>query len=322
MEIKNLILVKAYCPDKKRQDLLENLIKSLPSDQFDILITSHTPIPKHIQDQVNYVFYDQENPLYHDIESAPFYWDQLKNRSGYIYHTKLHKPLHILAILRLERFGYQIAKMLGYTKVHSLEYDSLVLNPSIFNINNTLLDSYSAVIYENEKLGDNLIHGSFKSVNVNQLSNELLEYNELKIKNYFKTNKKRILPEQYTFDLFLKLNITLNPSKNLLPFIHTGLYSSNESKFEFIPYIKDNILFLYGYNNSPTNSVSLKLQLNNNVSNITLNPLVWSVTNLGSYKNISYIKTTIQNELYFELDFNKDNNREIFSKRHFYTKHV
>lgn len=322
MEIKDLILVKAYCPDKKRQDLLENLVKSLPSNQFDILITAHTPIPKHIQDQVNYVFYDQENPLYHDMESAPFYWDQLKNRSGYIYHTKLHNPLHILAILRLERFGCQIAKMLGYNKVHSLEYDALILNPSIFNTNNTLLDSYSAVIYENEALGKNSIHGSFKSINLNKLSNELLEYDELKIKNYFKTSKTRILPEQYAFDLFTKLNTIIKPSKEFSPHIQTGFNSTGVTSFQIIPYIRDKSLFLYYYNDSPNEPLTFNLQLDNHIEEITIKPLVWVYKPLGVYKNFSYIKVTIQDKLYFELDFNKDNNREIFSKRHFYTKHV
>lgn len=320
--MKDLILVKAYCPDKKRQDLLENLIKSLPSDQFDILITAHTPISKHIQDQVNYVFYDQENPLYHDMESAPFYWDQLKNRNGYIYHTKLHNPLHILAILRLERFGYQIAKMLGYNKVHSLEYDALVLNSSIFNINNTLLDSYSAVIYKNEALGSNLMHGSFKSVNVNQLSNELLEYDELKIKNYFKISKPGNLPEKYVFDLFSKLNIIKQPSNKFTSFIKAGLNSSAKALFQIIPHIKDGNLFLYYYNDSHNDSITFTLQLNNNIEEITINPLVWVYKPLGVFKDFSYIKVTIQDKLYFELDFNKDNNREIFLKRHFYTKHV
>jgi hypothetical protein len=316
--MKDLILISAYCPDQKREKLLNNLVDSIPKDDFDILITSHTTISQDIQDKVNYIFYDQENPLYHDMESAPFYWERLKNNSGKVFHTKLHKPLHILAILRLKRFGYQIGKMLGYKKLHCLEYDSLVIDPQIFVTNNHLLNSYSSVIYKNEELGNSSMHGSFKSINLNELSNELLEYDELKIKNYFKFQKKSFLPEQYSLSLFSKLNITINPSKDFLPFIQTGLYSSNDSKFEFIPYIKDDILFLYGYNNSFDNSVSLELQLDDNISNINLNPLVWSVINLGPYNSISYIKTSIQNKLYFELDFNENNNREVFKSRHFY----
>jgi hypothetical protein len=319
--MKPVILITAYCPDKKRQDLLENLIKSLPSDQFDILITSHTPIPKHIQDQVNYVFYDQENPLYHDMESAPFYWDQLKNCSGYIYHTKLHNPLHILAILRLERFGYQIAKMLGYEKLHCLEYDALVLNSSIFNINNTLLDSYSAVIYENEELGNNSMHGSFKSMNISHLPNELLEYNKSKIKNYFKTNKSRILPEQYYFDLFSKLNIIKQSSNKFTSSIQAGLNSTGVTPFQIIPHTRDKNLMLY-YNDSSNNLINFTLQLDDHIEEVTIKPLVWVYKPLGVFKDFSYIKVTVQNKLYFELDFNKDNNREIFSKRHLYTKHV
>lgn len=322
MEMKDLILISAYCPDEKRQIILDNLINSLPKDQFDVLITSHTPIPSYIQNKVNYVFYDEKNPLYHNMESAPYYWNQIKSQNGYVRHTKLHNPLHILAILRLKRFGYQIAKMLGYQKLHCLEYDSLVLNSSIFNINNTLLDSYSAVIYENEELGDNSMHGSFKSINLNQISNELLEYNESKIKNYFKTTLGRMLPEQYGFDLFSKLNVFIEPSQSFKSFIKTSFNSSNENLFQIIPYTRDENLMLYYYNDSSNNPINFTLQLDDHIEEVTIKPLVWVYKPLGVFKDFSYIKVTIQDKLYFELDFNKDNNREIFSKRHLYTKHV
>ena len=318
--IKDIILISAYCPDIKRQTLLLNLVNSIPNDKFDILITSHTTIPQDIQNKVNYVFYDQENPLYHDMESSPYYWERLKNDSGYVYHTKLYNPIHLLAILRLKRFGYQIAKMLGYKKLHCLEYDALVTDPEIFKYNGTLLNSYSAVIYNNEKLPKNSIHGSFKSINLDQISWELLDYNESKIKYHLKSSN-RIIPEQYAFDLFNKLNVILQPSKNFRHSIQPGLYSSSSPKFfEIIPFFKNQSLYLYYFNNSSKEFISFNLQLNDSVEKITINPLAWFYRCLGEYKDISYIKTTIQSKPYFELDFSKDNNREIFKKRHFQTQ--
>ena len=321
--MKDLILLKAYCPTKEKEQMLSNLVESIDTNYFDILITSHTPISKNIQNKVNYVFYDEKNTLYHDMESAPYYWSSIPENNGYFYHTKLHHPLHILAILRLERFGYQISKMLGYKKVHSIEYDSLVLDNKIFLENSYLLNTYDAVIYKNENLAKDCIHGSFKSVKVNSLSEDLIDYNEKKVKNYFKYNKKRILPEQYTFDLFTKLNTCFLSSQKLENYIETAKNSSpNEKPYEIVPFVKEDKLYIFDQSSTPNQKIKYSLQINDNIIEKNINPLSWSYFPLGVYNDINFIKVEIDNKIYLELDFNKDNNRTIFKKRHFFLKNL
>lgn len=320
--MKDLIIIKSYCPDVKRQKLLSNLVESISKKDFDILIISHTTIPQSIQNKVNYVFYDEKNPLYHDMESAPFYWDKLRNKSGYIYHTKLDNPLHILAILRLERFGYQVAKMLGYKKAHTMEYDSIILDNTIFKKNSNLLNNYDAVTYENSQFIKNSIHGGLRSVKLNSLPKEITVYNENLIKKHFKTTKTHLLPEQYHWLLFSKLNTKLLPLSHLTDSIQIALHSHNPQPFRIIPYVKDKILTLYYFNDSRNKSINFTLQLNNQTQHITINPLVWTILPLGLYKDFSYIKITTQDKVYLELDLDIDNNREIFLKRHYHTTHV
>ena len=45
--MKDLILITAYCPDNERENILRKLVTSLEShkDFFEIMIVSHTPVP-------------------------------------------------------------------------------------------------------------------------------------------------------------------------------------------------------------------------------------------------------------------------------------
>lgn len=63
MKNKNLIIIFCHCNSKAKLKVLEKNIKILKSNNFDILITSHTPVPERIQSQVDYLIYDKSNPI-------------------------------------------------------------------------------------------------------------------------------------------------------------------------------------------------------------------------------------------------------------------
>ena len=52
--MKELILICAYCPDDRRENILNDCINSLQKcrNEYDILISSHTEIPKYISQKV------------------------------------------------------------------------------------------------------------------------------------------------------------------------------------------------------------------------------------------------------------------------------
>ena len=49
-----IIIITAYCPDLKRQDLLRNLVRYLNSNNKDILLISHSQIPEDIIKQCKF----------------------------------------------------------------------------------------------------------------------------------------------------------------------------------------------------------------------------------------------------------------------------
>ena len=56
MKNKNLIIILCYCDTQEKLDILQNTISTL-KDNFNILVSSHSPIPPSIQSQINYFVY-------------------------------------------------------------------------------------------------------------------------------------------------------------------------------------------------------------------------------------------------------------------------
>ena len=62
MKNKNLVIILCYCDTQSKLDLLSNMILSL-KDKYDILVSTHSPLPLEIQKDINYLVYDKSNPI-------------------------------------------------------------------------------------------------------------------------------------------------------------------------------------------------------------------------------------------------------------------
>ena len=60
---KNLVVILSHCNDEEKLKVLEDNIKKLKLEGFDILLTTHIPLPQNTQSQVEYLIYDKSNPL-------------------------------------------------------------------------------------------------------------------------------------------------------------------------------------------------------------------------------------------------------------------
>ena len=66
MKKKDLILITAYTPDDIRKKYLENLLSSIDSNKFDILISSHSNISEKAFNMCDYFIYNKENIILYD----------------------------------------------------------------------------------------------------------------------------------------------------------------------------------------------------------------------------------------------------------------
>ena len=71
---KNLAIILSHCDTKEKLEILENNIQLLKSNNFDVLLTSHIPLPENIQSQVEYLVYDKSNPILHWPKRGMTYW--------------------------------------------------------------------------------------------------------------------------------------------------------------------------------------------------------------------------------------------------------
>ena len=87
--MKSIIAIKAYCPTIEKKDDLAKLVNSLVpfKDQFILVILSHTIVPQEICEKVNFVLYDEENPILEDLDSTNIV--DLKNNINTINEKKV-----------------------------------------------------------------------------------------------------------------------------------------------------------------------------------------------------------------------------------------
>ena len=180
--MKDLILVSAYCPDEERKQLLLNCINSLQPirGDFDILISSHSFIPEHIANQVDYVIYDRDNELITDwdLMNTPWFspFSGLTIVSSLISNTSVY-----LAVYKLLISAMGFAKNLGYKTVHFIEYDSVVNDSREFYLNRQLIGDYVAIQYKKEyrNFERNLAGavGFFQSFNLDKLNPIFTNFN-------------------------------------------------------------------------------------------------------------------------------------------------
>ena len=183
--MKDLILITAYCPDDNRENILRNLVTSLEKHKniFDVMITSHTPIPLDIQKKVDVSLFDKKNEILTDWDLLNQPWfnpnDERRIQSSFLSKKNTH-----LAIWRLMILGFSTAKNMGYRKVHHIEYDCEINEISEFIDNSELLNKNNSVVYMDVKYTvDEVMFGSFQSYFIPKIHKLLIELDEEKIKD-------------------------------------------------------------------------------------------------------------------------------------------
>lgn len=181
---KDLILITAYCPDDRRESALRRLVESLQDfqDDFDIMISSHTPIPVDIQKMVALSLFDKKNEILTDPDLVNQPWFSPGN-NGRIMSVFLSDGNTHLAVWRLMINGFVMARHFGYDKVHHIEYDCCIKNVFEFLDNSDKLEEFDSVVYMSRQENvDDILFGSCQSYRVSKLPSLLKDLDESAIK--------------------------------------------------------------------------------------------------------------------------------------------
>ena len=323
--MKDLIVIGAYCPDKEREDMLNKCVDSLLplKDDFDFLITSHTIIPEYIAKKVDFTFYDKKNDLITDWEYCNKPWFSPFDGMT-IVSTLITEYSTFLAAYRIFIGGLGLARNFKYNKVHWVEYDSLFTNFEDFYENSKLLDDNVAVQYKKEykDYEKNLEwgYGCFQAINVQKLDETFLTYDREKLMEILKncpnkTNEKTTqeIYEKNGGTIFFKdfnkmmdknnqFNLSDKAAKDSMDYWTVPFYNTKEDKVSIIV-----------WNNKDEKPINVNFIINNDrmITFNNLNKFEWRMGEIGNINDINSILILVNNKIKTNIILNEEK-RELF----------
>ena len=319
--MKDLILISAYCNTKEKEDILRNLVTQIntQSQNLDLMVVSHTPIPLDIQDKCNYSFYDSKNELLYDwdLRSKPWF-DPSNQRPILSIFTGFYNS-H-LAIWRMIILGNSLAKNLGYNKVHHIEYDTQISDFKELYENSVLLEDYDSIYYnKTEYVVSDILFGTYQAYRLDTLHPELLELDEEFLKDKIRNSNIKS-PEGMLQDLLINGKKYLVKNKSLLDVNnnHFGLSHTVPSTPAWcLPFYdrKTNELNFIIWNSEGIENLNVTLIYNNtHIFTVKdLGPNTWKIINLDSnFDNAQNLITLVNDKIRNEFDFTKD--KEYFKQ--------
>jgi hypothetical protein len=321
--MKDLILVTAYCPDDRRENILRNLVTSLEKhkNMFEVMVVSHTPIPVDIQKKVEFCFYDKKNEILTDWDLLNKPWF-MPNGDRRIQSSFLSKTNTHLAIWRLMILGFSNAKNLGFSKVHHIEYDCEINEISEFLDNSRLLNENNTVVYmDTQDRVSPVMFGSFQSYFVPKIHDMLIRLDEEKIKDLIR-NANPKSPEGLLFKLIeesgsviVKNTSILKEKGNNFGVINSQAISKNPWSLPYYDFLTEKVDFIV-WNTTNEDGLDYKIIVNDNqivhLPKICYN--CWNIRYLGQIEEINSIIVLENNNIRDTFYFNSDEDRELFKK--------
>jgi autotransporter strand-loop-strand O-heptosyltransferase len=196
-EKKSAVIITSHANTTEKRSVLIECINSIRKySNMKIILSSNTSVSEDIQKQCDYVVFDKENPIlpkeeYEKYGLAYYYWESV---GGEIKHRQV--PFDYgYAVYMLQKNGLDLAKGLGFEKLHVVNYDYEFGETLLFE-NEMLLEEYESVFYRfDDTAFDNIpaYVSAFFSIKTNAL---------IKILEYYKSKD-----EYYSEDRINKLNL-------------------------------------------------------------------------------------------------------------------
>jgi len=263
------------------------------------MVVSHSRLPDDLYEKVDYFIFDKENEILTNIESKYDSW--WANEHFKINTTEARQFNHSVAAYKLFFIGINNAKMLGYKKVHIIEYDTSLNNMSHFNNNSKLLDNHSLVYY---KTNYTPVLISFPmSFNLDKLNEE-----------WFKSQKNKIIHGKYKtledleFFLITQQQDTHYKSHETLEdgSIKINLYYSFGKEIWTCPLVDESSDLILFVNNKNKEELKIKAVINENtIKNLVTKPNYWSIIRLCKYEDINKLLIIKQDNNIINYDFTK-----------------
>jgi len=296
--MKDLILIASHTPDIQRVKYLRDLLNSINKDRYDVMISSHSPIPEDLIEESDHFVFQKRNTLLTDFDHKFAYW--FENEFFCISSTEFKTFNHLIAAGSLMLNGLSSARSFGYEKVHFIEYDSLILDDSEFFINSKLLENNSVVWYEHADLKTAF---PLMSLNINKLNPSWFDLTENIFYDFLKDSSDKTL-ESFNLKLINRESQKIRREfSRLSEKIETQRYTTDEEDWVTVV-AEDNKFILFNFNHTGKNEVSVILNDNEIKNLLNTNKGTWMTISLGNIDEIHKMKIFLNDELVRSYDFN------------------
>lgn len=316
-QMENLVLITAHCPTEEQEKMLEECIDSVINLNHHVLLISHTHVPIHIQKKCKYYFYDHFNDINQD-EDLLYYTFHTINHDAKIRSKYFIKEFYGFAIYRMFCMAAQVARNFGYKNIHHIEYDCRLLDNTLIDQHNELLNTYDSVFYTDNGEESGFLLGAFKSFRVDKLPDFFVNYQKEKMREMMVSVPLKPL-ESFTKHIFSQAGkICFRNSTDLKK---DGKFYQTETllrKKYFTPYYdeSEDYIFLF-YKNVGTTENNLKIYVNaNKIIHRVIHPTWWQMIPLCYGDDLTNLLIISDGKIIYDKSFNKEE-RELFKKNSF-----
>jgi len=222
-----IVLIHAHLSTPDRIKCCLELINNVKFFGYEIILTTHTPASKQIQEKVDYYVYDKDNIVLTDpkfLGYITYFTD------GFDLSTQqFHGHNTTFAVFRLLLLGINYAKILRKKVIHIMDYDGLIHSPHelILNESKILSKKLDGVFYHWSTENDIETHGKMQvttrlmSGNVDYMFNCFSQYLDLELQKEI-TLRHGFGPGEEFFAYILnltKFNENRNTNVELIDFV-------------------------------------------------------------------------------------------------------
>lgn len=303
--MKDLILIGSYCNNVEKENILRDLVKSIDRSFFDLMVFSHLSVPVDIQNACNYFLYDSENELVSNYQLKTQFWIQVGERR--INTTEFQDQNTFIPVFRQLVIGSSVAKLLGYDKIHYIEYDCSIESFDELIDNSIILDENSCVFYTDSGLIEPLIYFPVISINTKTINSDLTSFSRESILNWLEQSEmnapeftlSKLLTKDSNFHIKKKEVLSKNGIRSGLTydnpiFMIAPFYNSNSQEVDIVSYSSnyDDINFSVILNDIP-------------LSSHTLNKNQWLIFPISKKEELKKLTILVDDIIYRVYDFGK-----------------
>tara|TARA_R110000803_G_scaffold19780_1_gene51455 strand:- start:5666 stop:6682 length:1017 start_codon:yes stop_codon:yes gene_type:complete len=257
------ILILAYPNTDSKLDNLKILLKKLKTTGYDICVSTHIPLPVHIQSLCKYVIYDDRNELIYDFDMKYYRYYKYKsedNTSTIIPHFKSITDVstHAIPYFLDQSNGINFLKNHGYKKIHLFDFDIITHSTEEIINNNSLLDDHGLITYSCVG-GGGIKHNITTYIAINLEKTTYTTFNRDKVlglyKEYFEDGKFPII-ENIVFSESFSTSSPLNKDVSTIEkyfTTHTEVLGDGDEELVHLR-VKDGELIIFDKNSKITPS--------------------------------------------------------------------